>query len=462
MSIRRAGFVRRKRLVASFASLLFLLAASSQAVQAQGLGGFFRQAVGGVFVDGFGVLHDVERDDFDELRQARLQQMQQVPGDLVGPVELRKVSLRQMQAAIIEAREAGKELPDEVRYLAGIQRIQYVFVYPEQSDIVLAGFGEGWQVDKHGNMLGKTTGRPVMELDDLIVALRSAESAAQGGISCSIDPTKEGLERMQAYMRRFVVGSTDAKSFARGLEQELGPQTVTFQGVPANTRFAAVLLTADYRMKRLAMAFEHSLVRGLTSYLHMLKGNAGAFQNVLPRWWLASDYEPMLTDGEGLAWELRGPGVKAMTEDEMVAADGTRQALGTANASAARWAKTFTEKYDELSAKEPIFGELRNCIDLAVIAALIVKENLAAKAGCDLSLLLDPSRTPLRSQLQIPRQVPTRASVVENRKDNNFVISASGGVLVNSWGAADDKEIADLSPLRAKAADGRVDRWWWN
>jgi hypothetical protein len=438
------------------------MAVCSTPAHAQLLGGVFRQAVGGVFVDGFGVLHDVERDEFDELRQARLQQMQQVPGDLVGPVELRKVSLRQMQTAIIEAREAGKELPDEVRYLAGIQRIQYVFVYPDQRDIVLAGFGEGWHVDKRGYMLGKTTGRPVIELDDLLVALRSAESAAQGGISCSIDPTKEGLERMQAYMKRVVVGNTDPKSFARGLEQELGPQTVTFQGVPANTRFAAVLLTADYRMKRLAMAFEHSPVKGLTSYLHMLKGNAGAFQNVLPRWWLASNYEPMLTDGEGLAWELRGQGVKAMTEDEMLAADGTRQALGSASPSAARWAKTFTDKYDELSAKEPIFGELRNCIDLAVIAALIVKENLAAKAGCDLSLLLDPSRAPLRSQLQIPRQVPTRASVVENRKDNNFVISASGGVLVNSWGAADEKETADLSPLRATAADGRADRWWWN
>jgi hypothetical protein len=460
MSIRRAGLVRRKRLAASFAAVLLLLASASQVVQAQGLGGFFRQAVGGVFVDGFGVLHDVKHDDFDELRQARLDQMQPVPEGLVPPIELRKVSLRQMQAAIAAAREAGQELPDEVRYLAGIQRIQYVFVYPDQRDIVLAGFGEGWQVDRRGYMLGKTTGRPVIELDDLLVALRSAESAAQGGISCSIDPTQEGLERMQTYMRSAALGDGDPQHFARSLEKALGPQTVSFRGVPADSRFAAVLLTADYRMKRIAMAFEKSPVSGLPSYLQMLKGNAGAFQNILPRWWLACDYEPIVTDRDGLAWELRGQGVKAMTEDEVVAADGSRTATGTANPNAEKWAEKMTEKYEELSAKEPIFAELRNCIDLAVISALIVKENLASKAGCDLSLLLDPARAPLRSQLQTPRQVPTRASVVKN--GGTYVISASGGVLVDSWGMADKKETADVSNRRAQAEHGRSDRWWWN
>ncbi|HEV3004660.1 MAG TPA: DUF1598 domain-containing protein, partial [Pirellulales bacterium] len=366
--------------------------------QAQNLGFGFVQAVGGVYVDGMGVVKDVQHDEFDQLKEIKVRDMHQVPDGLMAPIGLRKISLRQMQSAISEARNAGKQMPDEVRYLAGIQRIQYVFVYPEQKDIVLAGFGEGWRVDRHGNMVGKTTGRPVIELDDLLVALRSAESAAQGGISCSIDPTKEGLQKLQAYMQTVNVGTADPQDVARNMEQELGPQTVTFRGVPDNSHYAAVLLAADYRMKRIAMAFEKSPVNGLPSYLSMPKGNAGAFQNVLPRWWLASDYEPLLTDAEGLAWELRGQGVKTMTEDEMLAADGTRKALGKASPQAAKWAKMMTDKYDELSTKEPIFGELRNCIDLAVISALIVKENLAGKSGCDLSLLLDPDRAPLRLQ----------------------------------------------------------------
>ena len=50
---------------------------------------------------------------------------------------------------------------------------------------------------------------------------------------------------------------------------------MTIRGVPKDSHFAAVLLAADYRMKRLAMAFERSPVKGLTSYLQMLKGADG-------------------------------------------------------------------------------------------------------------------------------------------------------------------------------------------
>ncbi|HUY36372.1 MAG TPA: hypothetical protein VMV69_26780, partial [Pirellulales bacterium] len=68
---------------------------------------------------------------------------------------------------------------------------------------------------------------------------------------------------------------------------------------------------------------------------------------------------------------------------------------------------------------------------------------------------------PLRLQLQTPRQLPTLANYIESRRQ--FVFSASGGVAVNSWGAADKKEqSADLSVVRSKADDGRADRWWWN
>ncbi len=463
MSFKRAGVLRGWWGCFAVASVVWGWAAWCMPAQAQiGLG--FQQAVGGVYVDARGVVNNVERDGFNKLREVMLKQMQKVDGNLAPSAELRKVSLRQLQAAIAEASASGKEIPDEVRYLGGIQRIQYVFVYPERNDIVLAGFGEGWQVDNRGNMVGKTTGRAVLNFDDLLVALRTAESAAQGGIYCAIDPTQEGLQRIQAFMKTTPIFNADKQTlatYARGMEKELGPQTVTVRGVPKDSHFAAVLLAADYRMKRIAMAFERSPVKGLTSYLQMLKGADGANFNVQQRWWLSTDYEPLLSDEEGLAWELRGQGVKAMTEDEFVAANGQRTATGKSNPKAQKWAKTMTEKYDELSAKEPIFTDLRNCLDLAVIGALIVKENLASKAGCDLSLLLDPSRVPLRLQLQIPRQLPTLANYIETHR--NFVFSASGGVSVNSWGVSGQKEqSAALSAVRSKAGEGRADRWWWN
>lgn len=70
-----------------------------------------------------------------------------------------------------------------------------MLLYPESNDIVIAGPGEGWKLDGKGNMVGVTTGRPVLNLEDLLVAFRTARAARQGQLSCSIDPTAEGRQR---------------------------------------------------------------------------------------------------------------------------------------------------------------------------------------------------------------------------------------------------------------------------
>ena len=458
MSAIRSGQVRGWSLRVVCFAVLGMLAAVPPVAWA--FGGI-RQAVGGIFIDAAGAVSNAERDQIGQLRQDRLKAMQAIPGDLKEPAELRKISLRQLNAAIEECVRKDQPLPDEIKCLAGLQRIRYVFVYPEQNDIVLAGYGEGWHVDQRGNIVGVNTGRPVIELDDLLVALRTARQASQGGISCSIDPTKEGLARLQAALPTLYTLGPDPKAAAAKMEQELGPQIVSFSGVPTFSHFARVLLAADFRMKRLAMHFDPSPVKGLPDYLHMLKGgkNAAA-QNVLPRWWLTTDYDPMLTDGEGLAWELRGAGVKCMSEDDFVDAQGNRTQSGKASPQAQKWADLMTAKYDELSVKEPIFGELRNCMDLAVVAALIDKENLIAKAGLEMGALLDADQLPIEEFLT-PKQIATKASFIETR--DNYIISASGGVAINSWGTADRKETSDkLAPVRTEAVASQSKTWWWN
>lgn len=451
----------RLRLFFTLASAaLALLAARPGDAKAQVVGGI-QQAVGGVSIDAEGVLKNAEQDALDQLAQFRLKALAPAPGDLQRPAELRKISLRRLEQAIGDHLRNGKPLADEIRYLAGLQRIRYVFVYPEQNDIVLAGYGEGWTVNRQGFVVGVTTGRPVLLLDDLLVALRTARSARRDGITCSIDPTAEGLKNFQEYVARLATIGDPRPATLETIEQVLGLQTITVRGVPDESHFARVLVAADYRMKRLGMNFEPAPVPGLPSYLSMLKGKApGQKQNMLPRWWLASAYDPLLTDGEGLAWEIRGRGVKCMAEDDFLAADGTRQRSGKANSAARRWADNLTARYDELAAKSAIFGQLRNCVDLAVVAALVFKENLHEKADFPLGLLLDDVDLP-REQFAAARQVPSKASMVETR--SNYIISVSGGVSIDSWQAVEAKENSDkLSPLHAQARPGQAERWWWN
>jgi hypothetical protein len=417
------------------------------------------RAVGGVAITTDGVLNNAAIDATGQLRQLRLKAMEQVPADLNKPTPLRMVSLKNLEAAIAKHVQDGNALPDAVKYLAGLQQIQYVLVYPEQHDIVLAGPAEGWKVDAKGYIVGAQSGRPVMLLDDLLVALRTARQAAQGGINCSIDPTSEGLTRLKAYVSKLsTIG--DPNTTISNIQQTLGDQKISIQGVPGTTHFARVLVAADYRMKRLAMNFEPAPIQNFPSYMQMVSAKGRGMNNMLPRWWLAPEYQPVLRSPDGLAWELRGGTVKALTEEDYLNSDGSRQHTGKASPLAQKWADNMTARFDELAVAEPVFGQMRNCMELAIIGALIAKENLADKAGFSMPLLMDAGRVELQ-EFPVPRQVPSQASVL--KKGHNWIISASGGVQIHGWLTLQKSETSEkVGAVRTKAAPADANRWWWN
>jgi len=421
-------------------------------------GQFVNRQVGGVSIDAQGVISLIDVDQQDQLRQVREQALQAVPGDMKAHAGFRKVSLRQLDLAIREYQSEGKPLTDQMRYLAGLQRIQYVLVYPEQGDIVLAGPGEGWKVNPQGEVVGLTTGRPVMLLDDLLVALRSTEEARKLSISCSIDPSREGLAKLQIMVKKLrTIG--DPATTAGAIEETLGPQNISVTGVPAPSHFAAVIVAADYKMKRLSMNFDPPLVKGMPSFMELIKAGPRGLQNMLPRWWLAPNYDALLASPDGLAWELRGAGVKTVAEEDFLTTTGQVQRTGKASAVAKKWADSMTTHYDELSTKDAVFGQLRNCMDLAIVAALIEKEQLREKAKCDLQTLLDEKALPT-DKYNAPAHVDTKASLM--KKGQNWVISASGGVQIDSWNLVQKSEPSDkLAPVREKAASENK-QWWWN
>ncbi len=122
-----------------------------------------------------------------------------LPGDLNQRSPLRKVSLVELEAACESYARDKTHVSSEMQYLAGLQRIDYVFVYPDEKDIVIAGPADGYVVDGAGRAIGVTTGRPALRLDDLIVALRALERGG-GTIRCSIDPTQANLAKLSAYI----------------------------------------------------------------------------------------------------------------------------------------------------------------------------------------------------------------------------------------------------------------------
>ncbi len=413
------------------------------------------RAVGGVSINAEGMLTRVEVSRSSQLAQLRLQA---VPEALQGPSELRKVSLKALEQVIRQHQQAGTPLPDDVHCLAGLQNIRYVLVYPEQQDIVLAGYAEGWKLDARGNVVGQTTGQPVLLLDDLITALRSLGGQVRGPMSCSIDPTPEGIQRVSALARRLrEIGNPAATAAA--VEEQLGPQRITVAGVPATSHFAHVMVAADYRMKRISMGLEQAPVSGLPSFLDLVRGSGRGMSNMLPRWWLEPHCPGLVRDEAGLAWEIRPTAVRAMAEADFFDAQGRQHPSGKADPTSQRWAELFTQRYAELARAEPLFAQLRNCMELAIVAALVARENLVAKAGARLPLLTrsDGFET---VQLPAPRQVASKAAVV--KKGRNWVIAA-GGVAINPWALVDKTETHDrVASVRTKAFSKPTTTWWWD
>ena len=437
------------------AGLILAVSTLSQAGHT-GIGRF--GAVGGVSIDADGVVAAPNAESRRLVREQYLKEFKPIAPELNQPVEIRKISLKAIEEAVAKAeKHTTYYLPDEIRFLAGIQRIQYIFVYPEENDIVLAGPGEGWKVDENANYVGVTTGRPVLRLEDLMVAFRTVHEARQGGITVSIDPTEEGRQRLNQLKRQVSKFTGDT---AAAFEKALGAQKITITGVPDTTRFARMLFCSDYHMKRIAMKLDASPVKGLPSYVDMLKSSGAKPANMMPRWWLACNYEPLAKSEDGLAWEIRGPGVKVMTEDELIGDDGSAKGTGKANPTAQKWADLMTEKYDELSVKEPVFGELRNLMDLCVVAALITKEDMLAKAKLEIPAIAAKDSKMELTHWHAPKSVPTQVSAT--RGGGEVIITASGGVEITSWQVADKSvENAAVSEVRTKSA-AKAGSLWWN
>jgi hypothetical protein len=417
--------------------------------------GLLGNRVGGVAIDAAGVVTPPERSARIPQRDA-LRKLHPAPAaELNAASELRMISLKGLEAAC-QAAAGSKELPDELRFLAGIQRIQYVLVYPEEHDIVLAGPGEGWKVDDEANVVGVHTGRPVLLLEDLLVAFRTVDVARQGGISCSIDPTAEGRQRLEALSSKR--SGSGAPPLAT-MRKALGPQQITVTGVPADSHLARILVSSDFHLKRIGMGLEPSQVKGLPGFIDMLKRDAAGLDHPTPRWWLACDYQPLGRSDDGLAFELRGRGVKCLAEDEIVDQQGKVASTAAASSTAERWARLFTEHYDELAKQEPAFADLRNVMDLCVVAALVAKEQLLVKADCQLPELFGRGQLAVGSYA-VPK---TMESLCTSVNRGSSIIVMSGGVQIASWQMADRLEPSVTpSQTRARAKPANTTAAWWN
>jgi hypothetical protein len=214
-------------------------------------------------------------------------------------------------------------------------------------------------------------------------------------------------------------------------------------------------------MKRLGMGLVPSPVDGLTSYLELLTDVANLNSRAAqPRWWIAYGEQPVERDSEGLGWRISRPGIQVYTASGRLLADGRIASQIESDPTAKQWADAMTAHYDQLAIVEPVFGQLRGCMDLALVTAVLASGDLPAQAGLELPMLFDETRLQLAVH-RVPKSVASHASAI--RRGRTWVVSVSGGVELDVPRVVNVADVqADVREARMRASPKHANSWWWD
>ena len=430
----------------------------------------------GVFVDGEGVLNRIPKTrktfasiaDFEDELLAR--------GPIHQPAKMRKVSLTRLERAVQRRAVQGKSPTEAMLHLAGLTDIRYIMVDPGSGEVIIAGPAGGWKRNTKGKIVSKVDQQPVLMLEDLVACLRNAWGNA-GKFGCAIVPRKENLAATKKY-----VDTTKGrgKKWENGLRNALGHQDIDVFGIAATSHAAQVLVEADYHMKLVGMGIEPS-IPSVPGYLQRveLDANGNPPPMDVVRWWFALNYERLICNEAQTLFEFTGPGVKVLAETEFINKDGERIHTGKAVGPTKSFARDFTDHFVELANVYPIYNELKNIFDLAIVANLIHDYQLNNKANWDLPYFVSTDKSPVKS-FQLSRLRPAKSvlsvmnrHIIKERKNGettiHTLVGVSGGVSFDakSFVSAENLQVerdVEFTGQLAKAVEKtpELEVWWWD
>lgn len=390
--------------------------------------------------------------------------------DMARPSNLRLVSLTRLEQEVARRLAEGKPVVETMQHLAGLSQVTHVFVYPEEREIVIGGPAEGWQYNETGLAVGVSSGRPTLQLDDLVTVLRTFSKDGMGIFGCSINPRPEGLRKLKEFVEKSnargpLRAGGQVRNWVRQLQEKLGLQDVQLYGIPPESRVARVIVEADYRMKLIGIGKLDGA--GIPSFFDLLteEEQKSATLDAL-RWWLSMKYDSILHSPNHNVFEIRGSSVLCQSENQFVTAQGERIQTGKAEATNRLFAENFTQRYEELARHDLVFADLQNVFDLALVAALLRHERIADRIGWDLGAFAqNGSFQP--AEYEPPRVVE---SVVNHRvyRGRDIVVQVAGGVRADVMSLVQDdalmKSVERLKNFvqQARAPQLPEGRWWWD
>lgn len=460
--------------LADFTQLIDLIQSVTDGWEETGEGsGTIEQFDTGVRVDPHGMLYKLTREELSGRLEALgvRARTADLNEDMARPSSLRLVSLTRLERAAADRLAEGKPIVSTMEHLAGLTQVRFIFVYPEQGEIVIGGPAEGWRYSEQGIPVGASSGRPTLQLDDFVTVARNFSPSGDNFFNCLIVPRQEGLKKVHDFVAqsnaRGPLRAAAVESWVRRLQHLLGLQDIVINGIPRESRVARVIAEADYRMKLIGV---DKLDAGpdIPSFFDLLPLNLQ--QNPPPlsalRWWLTMKYEAVLHSPDHNVFEIQGASVLCQSENEFITSQGERVHTGQAEATNRLFAENFTRHYEELARQDLVFADLQNIFDLSLVAALIQHERLAERVQWDRGVFAVGGA--YRPAVFDPPQ--TVMSVVNHRvyHGKDVVVQVAGGVRADLMSVVTDNHVLRPVARLANLADrGRVPklpegRWWWD
>lgn len=329
----------------------------------------------------------------------------------IGLTNPRAVSLKMLQQKL---QQANGSIPDDLNKFCGVNRIVGYIVDKKNRDVILVG-----NVDKT---------LPPLYLDDFVVALRNVwgkydqlkgNTLYHHDPGCSIDPSPRYLAKLKKITKQFQEAK-DAAKIEKAIEKWKDVcsehQLVTVFGIPFHTRFAKIMVEADYHMKQLVnggdslnnLWFSSMSELQADQIKELIRSRKSVFIPAadLNRFWFAPGENSYL-ESDGIV-AIRFCPVTLMTEKEQFTQKGKRGGTGRAAPNALKFAREFTASFFEIADKRPIYRQLENLYRFVALAKIIKCRAPHRQAGLNLDYLL--VKYPLRP-VTVRKKVPGRFNV---------------------------------------------------
>jgi hypothetical protein len=318
------------------------------------------------------------------------------------------VSLRVLQAKLKEAAQKGWATR-ELMELAGITRVTGYVADEKRRDLILVG-----EVEK---------GAPALHTGDLAVALRSAwyKYAKRRGNTiyyedpgCSIDPDPAVIRRLSE-VGQVAVNEKTMDQWCEICDER---QKVRVMGAPFDSRFAKVMVDADYLMKRLVNGSLQMYIPGFESLSDMRSrrwrkaletGNSIAGGLSMNRFWFYPG-DAQFREQDGVV-RIDACPVTLLTEEQHLTREGLT-GLKRPDPMAQQFAENFSQHYAEIAEGKLIYQELEGLFRFAALAKLVKYD----KPRVDLDFLMD--RFPVTT-VKVARTLPgiSRVTTIERERE---------------------------------------------